>query len=209
MNLYILGGLTGGLGKALWIRFSDSVAVGRRECEVTSNESVSGWVSCLEEDDGPIHVINLTGISRSAMLHKGQKGDWDDMLDINLHGNARLLKFLRPVFKTHPGSSFTMIGSVTTALAPAGTAIYTATKAALEALARVAAREFAPFGRVNVIQLGYCDVGIIKQVNTEALIPTIPLGRLGTAADLAEAWKFCMNCQYLTGATVPVNGGLA
>lgn len=211
MSQYIFGGLTGGLGTALWKVMADAQAVGRANCDLVSEASVKNYADTFVEQDGtePIHLMNLTGLSLSVMLHKQDEKDWQKMLDLNLLGNARLLKHFRKVFKAHPGSSLTMVGSVTVRLGPAGTGIYTASKSALEGLVSVAAHELAPFARVNLIELGYCDVGIIRQVDTAALIPNIPLGRLGTANDLAEAWKFCMNCQYLTGAIIPVNGGLA
>lgn len=210
MNLYILGGLTGGMGQALWNVSPKALAVGRKHADLTSEESIHGWVQEIAQDSGPLHIINLTGISRSAMLHKQSAGDWHSMLDVNLVGSALLLKHLRLILKEHPGTTITLVGSVTVRTAPAGTAIYTASKSALEGLVRVVAHEFAPLARVNLIELGYCDQGMIKQVrDQESMIRSIPLGRLGTANDLNEAWKFCMNCQYLTGAIIPVNGGLA
>lgn len=203
MANYILGGVTGGLGRQLLKLSPMSIPVGRQDCNVTNANSVQNWTESIV--DTVAHVINLTGFSKSAMLHKSDPMDLIQAIDVNILGNVRLLKYLRPLFKARPGSTFTMVGSVTTNLAPAGTAIYTASKAALEGLCKVAAKEFAPFGRVNLLELGYFDAGIIDQV---PIHPKIPLARLGNAADLAAAWKFIRECEYLTGSIIPINGGL-
>lgn len=223
MSLYILGGVTGGLGKELLGLVPNAVPVGRQDCDVQKEESVQNWTDsisrCISKDEitqsfthipiptfsNQMHVINLTGVSHSAMLHKGEVIDWCSMLSVNVIGNALLLKYLRPLFKGRPGSTFTMIGSVTTKLGPAGTGVYTASKAALEGLCKVAAKEFAPFSRINLLELGYFEAGIVNQVED---LPQIPLDRMGQPSELATAWEFVRNCQYLTGSTIEINGGI-
>ncbi len=209
MSMFVLGGGTGGLGRSV-VELTKAFAFGRDWCDVTSDGSVAAWAEDLLDHKDDLHILNLTGAMSSSMLHKGNNIDWLKMLQVNVLGNARLLRVLRGVFKERPGSTFTMVGSVTSELGVVGTGIYSASKSALEGLTRVAAHEFAPFARVNLLHLGYCDVGMIKDVpNHDALIASIPLKRLGTAEDVAEAWKFFINCKYVTGAIVNVNGGLA
>jgi 3-oxoacyl-[acyl-carrier protein] reductase len=207
-SLFVLGGATGGLGKQV-VRIACAAGVGRAWCDLNSQESVTNWCESLSALDGEIHILNLAGKMTSAMLHKASRLESQLMLDTNVGGNALMLGRLRTVFKSHPGSTYTMVGSVTAQLGVVGTGLYSATKSALEGLTRVAAREFAPFARVNLLHLGYCDAGMIAAVpNHEALIESIPMKRLGTAEDVAEAWKFFINCGYVTGAIVNVNGGL-
>lgn len=210
----IILGITGGLGNALFLSHCEPLmlCVTRDKCDVVSDGCVKKWAdsiaSMLVE---PFHILNATGLSVSGMLHKSAMYDesWRKMVDVNLLGNARLLKYLRPVFKERPGSTFTMLGSVTTRTKPVGTAIYTATKSALEGLTRVGACEMAPFARVNLLELGYFSSGMIRQVpDIEGLKAKIPLGRLGEAEDLWRAWQFVIECAYVTGAIIPVNGGL-
>lgn len=210
MSLYVLGGVTGGLGKELVSEVPGTIPVGRQDCDVADGQSVLNWTQSLASINA-LHIINLTGVSVSSMLHKGAPMDWVHILNVNLLGNAMLLKFLREKFKFRPGSTFTMVGSVTTKLGPAGTGVYTASKAALEGLCKVAAKEFAPFGRVNLLELGYFEAGLIKQIpnsSLDVLEMMIPLQRLGTVDDLWKAWQFLIECQYVTGATIAVNGGL-
>lgn len=215
MSLYILGGVTGGLGKELLGLVPNAIPVGRQDCDVQKEKSVQNWTDSINQRASvwvaPFHVINLTGVSHSAMIHKGEVIDWCSMLSVNVIGNALLLKYLRPLFKGRPGSTFTMVGSVTTKLGPAGTGVYTASKAALEGLCKVAAKEFATWGRVNLLELGYCEAGMIKQIpnsSVDAMETMIPLERLGNAKDLATAWEFVRNCSYLTGSTIAINGGI-
>lgn len=208
---FVLGS-TGGLGKQV-VRLTSAVGVGREWCNLESKphdaSSPANWATSLDAIEGELHVLNLAGQTYSAMLHKDGEPDQQRLLNVNLMGNARLLKALRPVFKNHPGSTFTMVGSVTARLGTVGTGIYSATKSALEGLTRVAAHEFAPFARVNLLNLGYCDMGMIANVrNVAEVVASIPLRRLGTSADVAEAWKFFIACKYVTGAIVNVNGGL-
>lgn len=210
MSHYVLGGITGGLGRKLFVLVPGAIAVGSTDCNMKSEVHVARWVGSLQPvDNEPIHIINATGISKSAMLHKLGYTDGDE-IEVNLLGNVRLLKYLRHLFKTRPGSTFTMLGSVTSHTAPVGTAVYTASKMALGGLTMVAAREYAPWGRVNLLELGYFDAGLIEQVpDVPSLIKTIPMQRLGDATDLVEAWKFIIACQYVTGSVVRINGGLA
>lgn len=198
-NLFVLG-RSGGLGRNV-MDITCAVGVGR--------VSIPHWATSLDRVEGELHVINLTGQTYSAMLHKDSEDDAQRLLDTNIMHNVRVLKALRPIFKSHPSSTFTMVGSVTAQLGTVGTGVYSATKSALEGLTRVAANEFAPFARVNLLHLGYCDVGMIASVpNRDAVVAQIPLKRLGTAEDVAEAWRFFINCRYVTGAIVNVNGGL-
>lgn len=216
--ILVFGGTTGGLGvglhKSLAGLFFDSqvtLPVGRKECELESEESIQGFLSKVgQNNNSPLHIVNATGVSVSAMIHKSEILDINRMLRINLVANMLLLKHARELYKKH-GGSFTVISSITAKTGPAGTGAYTASKAGLEGLVIVAAKEMARVGaRVNLIELGYCDVGMISQVsNVDDLILTIPLGRLGRATDVAEACRFLIQCEYITGATIKLNGGLA
>src|SRR5271166_1797828 len=165
MTRLVLGGATGGLGMSV-VESVGCFAVGREWCDVSGDGSVFGFAESLLKyaQQGELHVLNLSGAMSSSMLHKGNFADWMKMLNVNLLGNARLLRELRSVFKQRPGSTFTMVGSVTSELGVVGTGMYSATKSALEGLTRVAAHEFAPFARINLLQLGYFDRGMISSV---------------------------------------------
>jgi len=206
--------MTGGLGQplhqALCAIYGDNQVVmglGRKHCDVESEESIARFFAAGFEFDGPLHIINATGVSVSAMIHKAYLLDINRMLRVNLVSNILLLKHARELYKAH-GGTFTMLGSIAASHGPAGTASYAASKAALQGLVKVASKEFARINtRVNLIELGYTMHGMIAQVRLPMEIP-IPLGRLGNALDLAHACKFLIDCEYVTGAIVKVNGGL-
>lgn len=188
----IMGGKTGAIGQAL-VHELGAVALGRD--------------MLVPEGDSPLHLVCATGVSHSAMIHKAQTADIYDTFEGNLHVPMRALATYRPVWKRRTGS-FTIIGSICAELGMPGTMAYSATKAALHGVVKVGCREFAPFCRVNLIELGYMDMGIIAQVpDCDALIRDIPMGRLGRASDLAAAVRFAIECEWLTGAVIPLNGG--
>jgi 3-oxoacyl-[acyl-carrier protein] reductase len=212
-----MGGVTGGLGQPLHqalcgIYAGTQVvsAIGRRHCDVESEASIRLFFETIV-CDGPLHVINATGVSISGMIHKTEVSDINRMLRVNLVSNILMLKYAREIYKAH-GGTFTMFSSVTASDGPAGTAVYSASKAALNGLTRVASKEFAGWGtRVNCLELGYFNRGMISQLpgqHLQTIVDKIPLQDLGTVGALAEACRFLIECEYLTGATVKVNGGL-
>lgn len=221
-NIYIFGA-NGGIGRVLveelrkryvhgddWRDSSQVFAAFRTDCNVSSEGQVMVYVK-QQLRPGPIHIINATGVSLNGMIHKMSLEDFEHSLQVNLTSNFLLLKHSRARMKENPGSSFLMLSSVVSELGIAGTSAYSASKAALCGLTKTAAREFAPFARVNCLELGYFDTGIIKQVPDEMkakLCHEIPLGRLGDPKEVVEAVEFTLQCSYLTGAVIPVNGGL-
>jgi NAD(P)-dependent dehydrogenase (short-subunit alcohol dehydrogenase family) len=214
--ILVFGGLTGGLGeplhKDLCALYSDQVvmAIGRTNCNVESEDSIAAFLKLLSVAN-PLHIINATGFSVSAVIHKTDVADIHKIFRVNVTANILLLKHARELYKVH-GGTFTMLSSVTASDGPVGTAAYAASKAALHGLVRVAAKEFAMFKtRVNCLELGYFNRGMISEVPStrlQNLIEGIPLEDLGTVNALAHACKFLIDCEYVTGAIVKVNGGL-
>lgn len=216
-SIYIFGA-NGGIGRVLVEeldkRFgslsSNIIPVFRGECGLGSQRQIESYFAQLDTL-GPIHIINATGRSLNGMIHKMAVEDFRRSLSINLIANFLLLKHSRAWMKANPGSSFLMLSSVVSELGIPGTSAYASAKAALRGLTKTAAAEFAPFARVNCLELGYFDTGIIEQVPDEMkvkLCDAIPLGRLGDPKEIVAAVEFTLQCSYLTGAVIPVNGGL-
>ena len=213
-GIYIFGA-SGGIGRVLTAELGNRyhpyvTPVFRGDCELRSETQVANYFAGFEKT-GPIHIINATGLSLNGMIHKLDLGDFEHSLQVNLTSNFLLLKHSRAWMKVNPGSSFLMLSSVVSEMGVAGTSAYAASKAALRGLTKTAAREFAPFARVNCLELGYFDTGTIDQVSDEMktkLCEEIPLRRLGDSKEIVTAVKFTLQCSYLTGAVIPVNGGL-
>jgi len=216
--ILIFGGATGGLGQplhqALCAIYSSSQvvsAIGRRHCDVESEASIRLLFESIV-CDGPLHIINATGVSISAMIHKTEALDFAKMLRVNLISNVFMLKHARPIYKAH-GGTFTMLSSICASDGPIGTGGYAATKAALVGLMRVASKEFAVLGtRINCLELGYFNRGMIEQIpgqHLQTIVDNIPLQDLGTVGALAEACRYVIDCEYVTGANLKLNGGMA
>jgi NAD(P)-dependent dehydrogenase (short-subunit alcohol dehydrogenase family) len=216
------GGLGGGLVKRALQLSSQPVwdfgtvrEVSRPELDVSSESSVSAFANSLlkEIPEGEaLFIVNATGVSLNGMLHKQSLADFSRTLDVNVTGNFLLLKYFQPIFKLRPGSAMVVLSSVLAEIGVAGTIAYATSKSALKGMVRTGARELARVNaRINVVELGYFDRGMIDQVSDDhkkLLMSEIPLGRFGTIEELFEACVFCLRCGYLTGAALQLNGGL-
>lgn len=212
--ILVFGGTTGGLGTALVSYLADDPnalhPVGRAECDVTNEDSVRDFFQTRSYNDVPLHIINATGGNVSALLHKMTWEDFDKVMRVNVGGSFLLLKHAAPVLT--PGSTITLFSSVVPRVGVVGTAAYAASKSALMGLVRTAALELARKQvRVNAIELGYFEHGMIRQVPDamrESVVQSTPLRRLGRIEDLWATCDFLMRCEFITGALVPLTGGL-
>jgi 3-oxoacyl-[acyl-carrier protein] reductase len=223
--MLIIVGASGGLGNGLLTEAAESSTISRlfgrsrgtvrSELNLTDESSVASFASQISKELSPsegLFIINASGVSINGMAPKQHLDDFKKTLDVNVTGNFLLIKHFQPTFKSHPGSAMVTLSSVVADLGVPGTISYSTSKSALRGFARTAARELARINaRFNVLELGYFDRGMIKQVTEDykkTLLSEIPLGRLGSIEALLEACTFCLKCDYLTGAVIKLNGGL-
>lgn len=140
--------------------------------------------------------------------------EWYDVVDTNLNSLFRLSKgVLRGMTKARWGRIIN-IGSVVGAMGNAGQVNYASAKAGLEGFSRALAREVGSRAiTVNSVAPGFIDTDMTRElpdVQREALLAQIPLGRLGQAQEIANVVTFLASdgAAYVTGATIPVNGGM-
>ncbi len=225
--MMIILGSTGGLGKGLLEQAQSESSLNSWKCgavqgaskkdvDLTDESSITHFVKTLEstlQPGEPIKIINATGVSLNGMLHKLSTPDFEHTLKTNVTGNFLLLKHLQPLLRERRGSSIVILSSVVGEIGVVGTIAYASSKSALRGLCRVSAKELAKLGvTVNLIELGYFEAGMIHQVpenHQENLKNEIPLRRFGKVSELFEACQFALNCNYLTGSFVKLNGGLA
>lgn len=183
--------------------------------DVSNDESVTGTLEQIQQSFGqPAILVNNAGITRDNLMLRMKDDEWHDVINTNLSSLYRLTKgVLRGMTKARWGRIIS-IGSVVGAMGNAGQVNYAAAKAGLEGFSRALAREVGSRGiTVNAVAPGFIDTDMTRELpeaQRDALLGQIPLGRLGQAEEIAKVVAFLASdgAAYVTGATVPVNGGM-
>jgi 3-oxoacyl-[acyl-carrier protein] reductase len=143
-----------------------------------------------------------------------KESDWDDVLDTNLKGTYLMTKAVtRPMFKAKWGR-IVNVASVAGQYGNPGQVNYSASKAGIIGFTKAVARELAEQGiTVNAVSPGLIDTDMtqgLPEKARKAIISQIPVGRIGTAEEVAEAVGFLVSdwAGYITGQVIAVNGGL-
>ncbi len=227
---FVTGG-SRGIGLACALQLQDDgfdVAVGSRSepaeladgllwvpLDVTDTESVDAAFGMIEEKLGPVAVLVANaGITKDTLVLRMKEEDFTSVIDANLTGNFRVSKrAIRPMMKARWGRIILM-SSVVGSMGQTGQANYSASKAGLVGLGRSLAREFASRNiTVNLVAPGPIETDMLAEISDaarEAMVGAVPLGRVGTPGDIAAAVSFLASdgASYITGATIPVDGGL-
>ena len=183
--------------------------------DVRDAESVSAVLSAITEAYGaPAILVNNAGITADNLLMRMKDEEWDDVIGTNLSSVYRLSKaVLRGMTKGRWGRIIN-ISSVVGCMGNAGQSNYAAAKAGMEGFTRALAREVGSRAiTVNAVAPGFIDTDVTRALNDSqrsVMLEQIPLGRLGQAEEIAAAVAFLAseNAGYITGATLPVNGGM-
>ncbi|MFZ6046479.1 3-oxoacyl-ACP reductase FabG [Pseudomonas sp. LFM046] len=183
--------------------------------DVSSDESVASTLEHIQQHLGqPLILVNNAGITRDNLMLRMKDDEWFDVINTNLNSLYRLSKaVLRGMTKARWGRIIN-IGSVVGAMGNAGQTNYAAAKAGLEGFSRALAREVGSRAiTVNSVAPGFIDTDMTRELpeaQRDALLTQIPLGRLGQAEEIAKVVGFLASdgAAYVTGATVPVNGGM-
>jgi 3-oxoacyl-[acyl-carrier protein] reductase len=183
--------------------------------DVTDAASVQAMVAAVVEQRQRIDIlINNAGIARDQLMLRMKREDWDQVLATNLTAAFTCAQsVLRPMVKQRSGRIIN-ISSVVGQTGNAGQANYAASKAGLIGFTKALAREVASRNiTVNVVTPGLIDTDMTKALTDKAhddWAAQIPLGRLGTVADVAAAVCFLASDEaaYITGQVLAVNGGM-
>lgn len=159
-----------------------------------------------------IVLINATGYNHNAIGHKLGAAEWNEVMDINLMGSLFAAKAFLPHMREVEWGRIINLSSIVGQIGVKGTSAYSAAKAGLFGLTRTLAAENAHLGiTVNALALGYFTVGMIEQVPVtmkEKLLLKIPMRRFGHPSNIDAAIRFLIEADYVTGATININGGL-
>lgn len=182
--------------------------------DVRDPESVQEAVDRASKEGPLFGLVNCAGIVRHQPVGEFDEDAARDVWSVNVAGMARMVQAVAPHL-TEP-SAVVNIGSVTgTAGRLHGASLYGATKAGVEAYTRYLAVELAPTTRVNAVIPGYIEVPMSPSMKAvsggeEELIKQVPLGRLGSTQEIADAVEFMLSdkATYVTGAVLVVDGGV-
>ncbi|MCL5041019.1 MAG: 3-oxoacyl-ACP reductase FabG [Gammaproteobacteria bacterium] len=183
--------------------------------DVCDPDSIASVLETINKEYGaPAILVNNAGITRDNLLMRMKDDEWDDIISTNLTSVYRLSKaVLRGMSKARWGRIIN-ISSVVGGMGNAGQANYAAAKAGLEGFTRALAREVGSRSvTVNAVAPGFIDTDMTRELNDSqrsVMLEQIPLGRLGAAEEIAATVAFLAgdSAGYITGATIPVNGGM-
>ncbi len=218
-----------GIGLAVARAFldaGDQVAVTHREaappdgllgvhCDVTDTASVEAAFAEVEERQGPVEVVVANaGITRDTLLLRMSDEDWATVLDTNLGGAFRVVRRAAKGMLRLRRGRIVCVSSVVGLTGSAGQANYAASKAGLVGLARSLARELGSRGiTANVVAPGFVETDMTAGLSAQRrddILGQVPLGRLASPEEVAGVvrWLASAEAAYVTGAVVPVDGGL-
>ncbi|HRI38315.1 MAG TPA: 3-oxoacyl-[acyl-carrier-protein] reductase [Nitrospira sp.] len=193
--------------------------IGRKALNLKVNVADTGETKSMVEQVlkawGKVDIlVNNAGITRDGLLLRMKDEDWNLVLQINLNGTFNCTKaVLQPMTKQRYGR-IVNIASIVGVIGNAGQANYSASKAAVIGFTKTVGREYASRNvTVNAVAPGFIDTAMTHGLSTDVkdtLLKQIPLGRLGTPADIAAAVRFLVSeeAAYITGHVLHVNGGM-
>lgn len=183
--------------------------------DVSSPDEVAAAVKSVLDTAGRIDIlVNNAGRTRDNLFVFMKESDWDDVLGTNLKGTYLMTKaVIKPMFKAKWGR-IVNIASVAGQYGNPGQANYSASKAGIIGLTKAVAREFAERSiTVNAVSPGLIDTDMtegLPEKARQAIVSQIPVGRIGTAEEVADAVSFLVSgwADYITAQVISVNGGL-
>ncbi len=181
-------------------------------CDVSDFKNSGETVAKIKEEFGGIDIlINNAGITKDGLLPLMKEDDFDRVIEVNLKGCFNMMRHCTPVFLRKRYGRIVNISSVVGIHGNAGQCNYAASKAGIIGLTKSAAKELAAKNILcNAIAPGFIstDMTNVLKDSEEKWIKNIPVGRAGTAEEVAETVIFLVSSNYITGQVIGVDGGM-
>ena len=218
-----------GIGRAIaeaFLAHRDRVAVTTRSggapegaldvrCDITDPAAVEAAFAQIEEAHGPVEILVANaGITADTLVLRMSDDEWSSVIDTNLTGSFRLAKRATKGMLRMRRGRIVFISSVVGLLGSAGQVNYAASKAGLVGMARSLARELGSRSiTANVVAPGFIETdmtAVLTDDQKNTIKTQVPLGRYGAPDEVADTvvWLTGPGAAYVTGAVIPVDGGL-
>jgi len=223
--MIIIIGASKGIGKFLLHKFrSESITVvgtfnsasdnsdNLFKVDVTDFNQITAFIETQKLLLSDITLINCAGITYNAFAHKSDPELWKNVIDVNLIGTYNCIRAVLPLMRLQKFGRIINLSSVVATKPTAGVSAYAASKSALWGMSKSLAQENAGLNiTINNINLGYSELGMIKKVPQEfldTLISQIPSKKLCEPIDIYKTVNYLMECNYINGSSIDLNGGL-
>ncbi|MEG2395790.1 MAG: 3-oxoacyl-ACP reductase FabG [Oscillospiraceae bacterium] len=185
------------------------------KCDIESSIDVANMISTVISDMGSVDVlVNNAGISQQKLFTDITDDDFDNMIGVNLTGAFYVTRAVLPLMISKKRGKIINISSMWGEIGGSCEVHYSASKAGLIGMTKALAKEVAPSGiTVNAITPGVIETDMVKKLGADTmnmLKEEIPLGRIGTPVDIANAVSFLASekADYITGEILSVSGGM-
>ena len=182
------------------------------QVDISVQAQVVNWINSIVSGEDKIIVLNCAGINYNSFAHKADIIKWRKVIDVNLIGTFNVISTVLPKMREKGFGRIVNLSSVVAQTRVPGTSAYAASKAGLWGLTRSISAENATKGiTINNLNLGYYEIGMIKQVPEEyqkILKEKIPAGTFGDPIQIFNAINFIVENDYINGSSIDINGGL-
>lgn len=180
-------------------------------CDVADFAASKAAVDQIRREFSTVHIlVNNAGITRDGLIATMKEQDFDHVLNVNLKGAFNMIRHCAGLFLRNRSGSIVNIASVSGIMGNAGQANYAASKAGILGLTKSVARELASRNvTCNAVAPGFIATDMTRELADSPLAASIPLGRMGSPEEVAEAVAFLVRSPYITGETIRVDGGIA
>ncbi len=223
--MVIIIGASRGIGKFLFEQFNSeriqvigtynstiSVTENLTKVDITDYKQVFDWIEKEREVLNNIVLINCAGITYNSFAHKCEPDLWRRVIEVNLIGSFNCIRAILPVMRSQKFGRIINFSSVVALKGTPGISAYAASKSALWGMTKSLVAENASLNiTINNINLGYSELGMINQVPKiflDSLIKQIPANRLCEPENIFKTVKYLIDCDYINGASIDLNGGL-